>query len=232
MRFIKALLLSVLLICPVSGWAFPTTGILDNANRADENPVTGIWSASPIVSGLANIKIVSNAFRNAVNVANSGSAFTTATYGPGTEAYFTYTTLPAAAATDTFIWLNGNAENTGGVDGYFCYISKAAGVWTWSINKVTDGSISQLGANLSTQTIANGDGFGCSHEAGVLTAWWKNGGSAWASMGTRSDSTYTTGHIGFSIGFETNTDGVADNFGGGMITAITCGRRALMGVGC
>lgn len=218
-RFILIPLVAVLL-ASVPGMAFESTPILDTFNRANEDPVAGIWSSSPILSGMSNMKVVSNALNKSTNVAASGSSFTTATYGPGVEAYVTVNTIHASTVDwDFWLWLNGNAENTAGVDGYLCYFNKTSGgVIEWGLYIVTNNSISRLGAAINTtQDIASGNKVGCSVTAGTLEMWYHNG-TSWTSMGTRSDSTYTTGHLGVSIGTDTNTDGILEDFGGGTLS--------------
>ena len=57
----------------------PTTGILDNFNRADETPLSGGGNWAPLGSQAANL-------RN-MGVEGGGGAYWTTAFGPETEAY-------------------------------------------------------------------------------------------------------------------------------------------------
>jgi len=235
-KLLNLLLIIVLILAnpAISLAVFPTTSLLDDFNRTNEDPVAGSWSSTPILSGMSNMKVVSNALKKSTNVAASGSAWINTVYGPGVEAYVDFTTIHTSTVDyDAWLWLNGNAENTGGVDGYICYFNKTSGgVIEWGLYIVTNNVITRLGAAINTtQDLSNGNKIGCSHDGTTLEMFYHNG-TSWTSMGTRSDSTYTTGHIGVSIGTNTNTDGVIDNFSGGnIVTASSLRSRMMRGFG-
>jgi hypothetical protein len=68
----------------------PFTPVIDDCNRADENPVSngGVWSgASKIISGDFFLKLATNTITAAG--ASNASSFTTTTYGPDTEIWTT-----------------------------------------------------------------------------------------------------------------------------------------------
>lgn len=221
-------LLAILALCllPLSAGAFPDTSILDTFTSANTDPIAGNWSG-PIKPGMAQMKIVSNALKQSLVVAGqSGSSYwNAANFGPGVEVYVTVTTWWNNASSDFWLWANGNNENAAGVDGYLTYIPNGG---TWSINRTDNNVDTQLGATLVTQTISNGDAIGVSIQGGTITGWYKASGGSWASQGTRSDSTYTSGHIGVSKGFVDSTS-VLDDFGGGTIPSSRV--RLLTGVG-
>lgn len=201
--------------------AFPTTPVLDNFNRANEDPLSGggNWSG-PILLNMNKMKVVSNATQQSTVIGSqSGSSFwNAATFGPGVEVYVTIPTMWINNSSDVWLWLNGNAENSSGVDGYILYISQSGGAFTWILNRKDNGVDTQLGGNIGTQAIANGDAIGLEDlNGGTLQAYYKPSGGSWGTTGTtRSDNTYTSGHIGYSKGFVDSTS-ILDDFGGGTI---------------
>ena len=74
--------------------AFPTTPVLDDFNRANENPLdNGTWT---IPSGAQIMRIISNA---AVPTAVAGASvayWSVGAFGPASEVYSTVTVLPGS----------------------------------------------------------------------------------------------------------------------------------------
>lgn len=194
---------------------FPTTSVLTNFTGSEDPLSEGGNFAGPVFSGMAQMKKVSGqAMQSTLVASQSGSSYwNAATFGPGVEVYVTIPTWWNNASSDIWLWANGNAENTAGVDGYLLYANNSG---VWSQNRVDNGVATQLGANLGTQTIGNGDSIGLEIvSGGTHQAYYKASGGSWTTLGTtRSDNTYTTGHIGLSKGF-TDTTSVLDDFGGG-----------------
>ena len=201
--------------------AFPTTSLLDSFNRADEDPLSGSgnWSG-PILLNMNKMKVVGNAtMQSTVIASQSGSSYwNAANFGPGVEAYVTIVTMWQNNSSDLWLWVNGSAENTSGVDGYTLYIRQSGGVYRWRLFRKDNGVETQLGGDIGSQAIANGDAIGLEvRSGGTFQAYYKPSGGSWATVGTtRSDNTYTSGHIGYSKGF-VDTTSVLDDFGGGTI---------------
>lgn len=246
-RFFLAILF-VLAAVTGAGAAFPTTPVLDDFNRANENPLASAgtpWGVR-IAAGCSGteggnprctFKLESNAIKD--DSANDGEGPGSAyrddqNYGPGSEAYITLTTLWSAAGSDLWLWLDGNAEETAGMDGYVFYTYYNGGSWYYYTVRRDNNVGTDLLAGDLGPTLASGDAVGAEHNGGTLTWYRKPSGGSWAAMSdvaTVSDSTYTSGHIGLSKGFA-DTTSVLDDFGGGTITATTAVRRLmLMGVG-
>lgn len=205
--------------------AFPTTPILDSFNRANEDPLVGgtNWGG-PIFPGMDRMKIVSQAIQQSTVIAGqSGSSFWSANiFGPGTEAYISLSTVWQNANSDFWLWICGSNENTANASGYQLYIFNNGTIWTWRLFRYDNGVATKLGADLGTQALGNGDRVGIAvSAAGVIQAWYKALGSDWATFGTtRTDTNYTSGHIGVSKGFVDVTS-VLDDFGGGTSQATT-----------
>lgn len=233
---LRVLLVWALVLClPMQAAAFPSTSVLDTFNRADEDPLSGggNW-AGPILSGLNQMKVVSNGIMQSLVVASqSGTSYwNAATFGPGSEVYFDVTTVWANNASDVWTWCNGQNENSGSVDGYAMVAGRSTGSWVWVLYRVDNGAWTKLGADLATQLLSAGDGVGIEcGTSGIFQTYYKASGGSWTTLGTtRTDTTYTSGHIGLSKGYLDSTS-VVDNFGGGTIAAATARLRTLTGVG-
>src|SRR5690348_743920 len=121
--------------------SFPTTGILDNFNRPDEDPATG-WTKDPN-SAFVPVRVVSNTLRIQsghgtsfswnYNDAGNGS-------GPDAEAYVT---VAGGTLTDALRVGLRIGNGTQPRDGY--YLSVASGN-TWSFLRITAGGTNTLSA--------------------------------------------------------------------------------------
>lgn len=219
---VRVLLAWALLLClPMQAAAFPSTPVLDNFNRANEDPLSGggNW-AGPILPGLNQMKVVSNGIMQSLTVAlQSGTSYwNVTTFGPGSEVYFELPTVWANNSSDVWTWCNGQSENTASVDGYAMVAGRSTGSWEWYLYRLDNGTWTQLGASLGTQLLSAGDALGIEcGSTGIFQTYYKASGGSWATLGTtRTDTTYTSGHIGLSKGYLDSTS-VVDNFGGGNI---------------
>ena len=217
---IRLLCILVMCLIPLTAAAFPDTSILDNFNRANEDPVSGggNWSG-PVTSGINNMKVVSNGLMQSTSVpSQSGDSYwSAANFGPGAQVYITVPTMWANNSSD--IWVFCHSSNEPNTNSYQLYISRSSGSWVWQLYREDNGVATQLGANLGSQTIASGDAIGLDcPSTNALQAWYHaTGASTWSAVGTsRTDSTYTSGHIGVGKGF-VDTTSVLDDFGGGTI---------------
>ncbi len=215
----RGLLMLLLCLLPLQAGAFPDTPILDAFNRANEDPLSGSGNwAGPILPGMAQMKGVSNALMQSTLVPSaSGSSYWAAsTFSGSVQAYSTIPTWWANASSDFWLWCQGANENTASADGYQLYVPHGG---NWLVVRVDNTVGTQLGAALGTQTVNSGDGIGLDcGGTGTLQAWYHAAlASTWSTLGTsRSDTTYTSGHIGVSKGF-VDTTSVLDDFGGGTV---------------
>ena len=211
--------------------AFPTTSVLDNFNRADENPLgNGNWS-NPWYAGLNNLKILTN------EVTSTGSGFGSAwwsasTFGPDSECFATIAGQPTLNQAFNVIVRSVN-NNTASLDGYQAHFETGAVDDTVQIQRIDDTATTTLGATI-TQGFINGDAIGVEIIGSTLRAYRKPSGGSWAQIGTdRTDATYSAaGNIALGIG--DNISGKADDFGGGTVIAggaPTTKKLAALGVG-
>lgn len=218
--------------------AFPTTGILDNFNRANENPLStaGQWGAPIFTGTLQTMKLVSNAIQDdsLADGGGSGQAYIDSTnYGPGIEVYVKLITPWQNNSSDFWFWVAGNAENTTGLDGYQPYVYYSAGTWFYTIWRFDNNVGTELTPSAEAgPTFADGDQIGIELSGGTFTFKYKTAAGSWGNasgVSTRSDSTYTSGHIGISKGFNDTTTSL-DDFGGGTIVTVLR-QMATVGVG-
>jgi hypothetical protein len=194
--------------------AFPTTGILDNFNRSNEDPLSdgGKWSNGPF-TGLLNHKVVSNQCLASVSAAGEANMYRSdQTYGPDSEAFVTVVTI-SPTNDDVMLFLRCQSPGTTGFDGYMVALDIASPSVT-KIFRIDNEATTLLGAAITTAW-ANGDAVGAEAIGSTIAAYRKPSGGSWAQLGTRSDSTYgSAGNIGMYI---EDVDFVTDDFGGGTV---------------
>lgn len=226
-RFIAVLLISLLylslLVLPVraqnvrrrpivaGGATFPVNGVLDNFNRANENPATG-WTIA--LSGLSNIQVISNRAQHGGGTAYA--AWSAGTFAADQGAYIEMPVAPVGLEA-VGILLRWNNLNTGTETGYMVQ-QLGAVVRAYRID--TGISFTQLGSDIS-YTPTNGDSFGGKIVGSTITIYTCASGAGcgvsgpgWTVLDTRSDATYSNaGYIG--VHSNTGTPPAMDNFGGG-----------------
>jgi len=196
---------------------FPTTGTLDDFNRANTGPPpSSNWSTDVRGFGDQGMKVASN-----VCVPNSGASPASTWWNPGTF----------AAAQECLVKINAlltSGQNAGlfarivgpggaGPDSYqvdWLYSSGATD--TIAIQRMDNGVFTQLGASIS-QDFSAGDSIGIECNGSTIAAYRKPSAGSWGSIGNRTDSTYSAaGYIGMY--FE-SAAGSFEDFGGGAIVA-------------
>jgi hypothetical protein len=184
--------------------AFPTTGILDDFNRANEGPPPSAdWTN--IVNGC---KVVSNICVGGTSGANNINKWNKASYGPDCEIYATLSNFTN--------WIDLYARfNSAFSNGY--------GLTIWDVNilrvnKITGGTPTQIGSDITLPAnLAAGDSLGMEIIGNDIKVYTKQGGGAWTLRGTVTDSTYTgAGYLGININ---GTSQQIDDFGGGTVAA-------------
>jgi hypothetical protein len=182
--------------------AFPSNGLIDNFNRSNEGPPMTGWA--DLAGGL---RVSSNtAVANAIGL--NISYYTTILTEADCEVYVTIATVPSSNRSMYVCALLGDISGSS-FDGYALKFNKVSGTDTLQIVRFDDGVETVLGANFSQELVA-GNKFGLEIVAGTLTAY-VDTGSGWTSLGSRTDSTYTTaGYLGLGM-----SSGAVDDFGGG-----------------
>jgi len=207
---------AILALCGRAGYAFdkikpdtfPTTGVLDNFNRADGDDGAN-WNST--FWGDGSPAIVSNT----VWASTSASAYwSPATYGPDSEVFETIVTKQSSVRIYLFLRCVNPGAST--LDCYTSVFEVSAGTDFFQIRRIDNGATTTLGANMS-QEVTNGDSYGLEMIGSTLTQYYKTAGS-WASLGTRTDSTYTAaGNIAHGI---YNNVYRGDDFGGGTVVTV------------
>lgn len=203
--------------------AFPTTGVLDNFNRADqEPPLSASWSQGP-KSFTAGDRMDIKTNQAAGNAGNDNNDYwNVATFGPDCEVHW-----KVSARLDT-VWQELYARlvniGSGTSDGYGIRLTFIAGASNDEllIFRLDNGALTSLGAAF-VQEVAAGDSFGLEIVGSTLTAYYKPAAGSWTSLGTRTDATYSAaGNIGAMLrGGNTHR---GDDFGGGTVVGAPAGR--------
>jgi hypothetical protein len=183
--------------------AFPTTGVLDNFNRTDANPLDGSWTNGWWGDG--NPKIVSNQFATQAGGGWAGAYYNAATYGD-CEAYATISTV------NNFIIAGRIGGTLTSPNCYYLFYTHA--VSELRIKKLIAGADSTLGSVISA-TFASGDKVGLELFGNTITAYQYTAG-AWSALGNRTDTSYTSGYLAIELD---NSTARFDDFGGGTIVA-------------
>lgn len=190
--------------------AFPTTGLLDAFNRANENPLTGALGSGPIIPAAPRLQIVTN---QVTSVGATGSAYTGTSYGPDAEAFCTVAVKPTNTNAINLA-LRLVTPNTASWKGYWLSVKAQAGTDTWEIYRVDNGTFTLLGSTVTGPEFTAGDKIGFQATGSTLTGFAFQA-SAWSQIIQRSDATYgAAGPIGVQID---DTTGAIDDFSGGTV---------------
>jgi hypothetical protein len=202
-------------VAEVDDTAPPTAGVLDDFNRANENPVSqgGNWTC-PFISNAAspNIKVVSNQLAADSTTATSDGYRNNIAYGPDCEAFATVA-VRAGSGNGMSVFARGQQPGTSTGDAYEVIATQQTGVDNWEIRRLDNGAATQL--ILFNQEFATGDAIGIKCIGNYIAAWWKNAGT-WQLLGYVQDTTYpNAGFLGARI--KINTGRLDDFSGGGSI---------------
>jgi hypothetical protein len=193
--------------------AFPTTGILDNFNRANEDPLgNGNWTC-PLRSGDNNLRVLSNLVALPSAGIQTGNCYwSAADFGPDTEVFLTISTKPANSECLALVArISGAGSSISGYWGEFC---SSAGTDTWDLYRVDSGVFTHLGTQ-GTAELTNGDKVGLEVIGNNIKLYYKPAAGSWTLKTSASDSTYpAAGKIGINIEQVTAR---GDDFGGGTV---------------
>lgn len=205
-------------ISEVDTAAFPQDGILDNFNRADENPLAnGTWDAVNASFGANYAQLISNQAAGA-----GGSQW----IGQKTNCIEVYCT--ATVATEQIHVLHALSGNSGGgtlngrITQWIAGRTGDAQAWFdyMRIGPVTPFGGASLPSFYPALTMANGTKFGNQRTRGpggyFIDHVWADTGGGWAEMGATwvVQEAATTGQLGLAFIL---TNARADDFGGGTV---------------
>lgn len=197
---------------------FPTTGIIDDFNRADEGPLSngGKWT-NQIRSGDDNLRVDTNQCATiAGGISQQGSAWwNNATFGPDCECYTTLPVLPTGGSRATVLARLANPGG-GACDGYLA-LMRPTGQTTQGIYRYDNDVATLLGASV-TPTWTAGDKLGIEIIGSTIRMMQYTSG-AWSELASRTDTTYSAaGYIGIDSGV---ADTRFDDFSGGTVVSGT-----------
>lgn len=182
----------------------PSTSILDDFNRADESPLAGGWTL-PVWSGGGNVRIVSNSVTYITG--DYGDAAWTTAPANDQESYITFTTLTATGAPVAAVFVRLTTLGGFSVRGYELSADVNAG--TIELKTMSPSFTTLASTNI---TLQSGDSLGIRAVGTTITGWRKPSGGSWTQILSATDSSETSGRIGFAIYQGTF---VVDDFGGG-----------------
>jgi hypothetical protein len=197
--------------------AFPTSGVLDNFNRAAEGPPpssswTDVW-----LDAAGGLRVAGNAcVMNAPGDVSDSSYWNVADFGPDCEVHAKFPLKDTNPGGREFVLALRLANiGTGTTDGYGLDID-LGGDGVHYILRYNQ-SPSAVGGSIS-QAWSAGDSFGFEAIGSTLKAYYKAAAGSWTEIASRTDGTYTAaGKIGLAIAGQ-NADGTADDFGGGTVS--------------
>ena len=225
----------LLLCCVVSSFFLPiaaiaqspSTTVLDDFNRTDENPITGGWTNG--LTGTGDCQIITNTLRGSTGTED---CYWNTAFGEDQEVFVTFSN--ASNHTDdvtqrTFMCLQ-DGIGTGTVDGYGIEFRKQSGgndrLEIFKMDNAT--SFTRLGTGDQTKELADGDKLWLKRDsAGNFTLYY-NGGGGWSQIDSVNDTTYTCANTYIGIRLQ-QANYHADDFGGGNITA-GGGNNLLLGI--
>jgi Putative Ig domain len=196
----------------------PTTPVLDDYNRADEDPVSqgGQWAPNDPRGGCcADLQRVISNQATARNAANTISYRTTG-YTGDLEAYFTIATKPADGGAVAVVF-NIQQEGSTGWDGYFLTWDARSDTDTLRFEKIINNGLPQPDLAITTLEMNAGDKLMARRVGSTMEAWVFQGGT-WTRKLTATDGTMIGGKIGALVRGQTTR---IDDFGGGGLAGPT-----------
>lgn len=192
---------------------FPTTGLLDNFNRADSGTLGANWTNKVGAGDAAGLKIVSNHAEVVTAGSTNGAYWSVGTVGPDSEAYVTLASVPTGG---------GHAEvfarlvNAGGT--FSGYGIDMSGSGLMALYRWDAGANTQLGSGYGPVTLTAGDAIGIECAGLWISSYYYTSGT-WSQGDSSGDTTYpAAGHIGLRI--QTNAATTFDDFSGGTMAYV------------
>lgn len=205
-------ILFLLLSSPLTGWAFPSTPILDTfAGCVDTTtPPNSNWT-NTIVTGASSSTV--DCEDQAVTSTTSsveGEIYWNATdFNADCEVYGTIASLTSFVSADLGCRIVNKGSST--TDGYSVQVTDADNIIR--LRRYDNGVATVIGS--TAQTLAAGDSFGVKMTGNQICSWYKVAAGAWAQIQCVTDATYSAGGS-LTIGVSGNGGiGILNNVGGG-----------------
>ncbi len=198
--------------------AFPTTGVLDAFNRANEGPPpsanwTSAWENN-------QFSVVGNQCEHTGALNDYSTAhWNVSTFGPDSECYVTVVAKPTNNDDELGVGCRMANIGAGTTDGYMMTPRvKSAATDEFRLFRFDNGVSTQLGAAV-TQEIATGDAIGIEAIGSTIKAFYKASGGSWTEVMSRTDATYTAAGSILLLAEKGPSDVQFDDFGGGTVIA-------------
>jgi hypothetical protein len=196
--------------------AFPTTGLLDNFDRANEGPPPSTNWTTAVLSGAGTghdgVEVAGSGQLKGNGSADNFGQWNVQTFGPDSEVFCAIDTMADTLFCILYLGLLNIGANT--TDGYCLRFDKEAATDEFNIGRIDNGAITFLHAGVQ-QELTLTDSIGFERIGSTLTGYHKPVAGSWTQILQVSDSTYTSaGHIGIMLRGGTM---LADDFGGGTV---------------
>lgn len=166
--------------------AFVGPALLDDFNRADENPLSGGGNWAEVSASSGNLRIISNEVACSVST-TSDAYWTPAVFGADCEAYCTIVTKPSTNGDGVEIIARAGDVGASTWDGYTFYMATQAGTDTWELRRFIAGSVTALTSG--TREITNGEKIGIRCIGSRIEGWVYSAG-AWTRITYTTDTTF------------------------------------------
>lgn len=209
--------------------AFPITSLLDNFNRANENPIATGWSGPWRHENTNQQQLSGNGLWYTSSGLTNSSYWDLDTFGPDCEAWIDVSSLAASQFPGVGVRITSPGASWAG---YSLTVEGPNSVSTWRISS-RDGTTLTNIATQGSVDFTSGQAIGLEAIGTTITAYKKIGG-VWTNVVSVVDSTAAgAGYIGASHSNYTNA---LDNFGGGTVVGgggivLTQLERGIRGMG-
>lgn len=194
-------------------WINAATSVLDNFNRADENPLAGGWGSGGINGADAGQLVSDQGLSSGNNGVDFGGSWWATSFGAQQEVYCDLATFSQDMKLYACISNPTVGPGPGGLTGYCLHISRSNADWV--ISRIDFGGTGRTLLAGSESWAASGDKVlfrvGAS---GYISAWhYTSAVGAFSPLGAITDTAYNSGgYVGFAL---YSLSDAIDNFGGG-----------------
>jgi hypothetical protein len=196
----------------------PSTGTLDNFQRANQGPPpSSSWSQGPFdfASGDGLVVLNNAVARRASGGYRQGDYWNPTTYGPDSEVWATTQSVGGSPYDSFILYLRLTNIGPRTSNGYGLTWSGNNKSNNIAIQKFANGAFASSLASF-TQNLSAGDSLGLQAVGSTLYAWYRPSGGSWTLLGSTTDTSYSTaGYLGLDIAYSQNT--TLSNFGGGTL---------------
>lgn len=206
-------LVVTLVLLPHLAFAFGSTAVLDDFNRADGALGSG-WTAAVDAQHVGAPVISTNTAKGTTNGGLNEAYWNASTMGPASEAYLTLG--GTANGEDMMVYCR--VTSPGASSNGYAVLYRPSGPFM-RVRRIDSGAFTSLGADTTITALGDGDKIGIECNGSSITAY-KYTSATWSSVVSVTDSTYSAaGYIGMAIGDSGSNAATGDDFGGGTLSS-------------